>query len=163
VELMTLVLLGCRVTGPTTLSAAAARRAERAAQAFRAGLSQHILVCGGKAWASVREADAMCAFLAAHGVPELALERELWSRSTRENALFAAKLLLPRGVFRVGVVTCDWHMPRALYCFRGAGFDAQAVPAVSPQSTTGETLRREARERVSLLLDRLFLRGFSKA
>jgi uncharacterized SAM-binding protein YcdF (DUF218 family) len=162
VELMTLVLLGCRVTGPMTLSAAAARRAERTAQAFQAGLAPRVLVCGGKAWASVREADAMCAFLAARGVPEQALERELWSRSTRQNAHFAAKLLLPRGLFRVGVVTCDWHMPRALCCFRGAGFDALPVPAAVPQLTTGETLLRQARERVSLMVDQLLTRGFSR-
>ena len=162
VELMSLVLLGCRVTGPATLSPAAARRARRAAHGFRAGLSEHILACGGKAWAGVREADALCAFLAGEGIPEQALEREVWSRSTRQNAHFAAKLLLPRGVFRVGVVTCDWHMPRALSCFRGAGFDAQPVPAISPQLSLAETLLRRTRERVSFNVDKLVTRGFSR-
>ncbi|HEY5374037.1 MAG TPA: YdcF family protein [Polyangiaceae bacterium] len=162
VELMSLVLLGCRVTGPATLSPAAARRARRAAHGFRAGLSEHILACGGKAWAGVREADALYAFLAAEGIPERALEREGWSRSTRQNAHFAAKLLLPRGVFRVGVVTCDWHMPRALSCFRGAGFDAQPVPAISPPVSVAETLLRQTRERVSFNVDKLLTRGFSR-
>jgi uncharacterized SAM-binding protein YcdF (DUF218 family) len=162
VELMSLVLLGCRVTGPATLSPAAARRASRAAQGFRAGLSGHILACGGKAWAGVRETDALCAFLVAAGIPELALEREVWSRSTRQNAHFAAKLLLPRGLFRVGVVTCDWHMPRALCCFRGAGFDAQPVPAVSPQLSVGRTLIRQAREYATFAVDNFVTRGFSR-
>jgi uncharacterized SAM-binding protein YcdF (DUF218 family) len=162
VELMSLVLLGCRVTGPASLSPPAARRAMRAAQAFQAGLSEHILACGGKAWAGVREADALCAFLAALGIPERALEREVWSRSTRQNAHFAAQLLLPRGVFRVGVVTCDWHMPRALRCFRGAGFDAEPVPAVSPQVSVGQTLMRQTRERVNLVVDNFVTRGFSR-
>jgi uncharacterized SAM-binding protein YcdF (DUF218 family) len=162
VELMSLVLLGCRVTGPATLSPAAARRAERAALALRAGLSAQILVCGGKAWATVREADALYAYLVARGVPEQALEREIWSRCTRQNAHFAAKLLLPRGMFRVGVVTCDWHMPRALQCFRGAGFEALPVPAASPPLTVAGTLLRDARERMSMAFDQLRTRGFSR-
>jgi uncharacterized SAM-binding protein YcdF (DUF218 family) len=155
VELMSLVLLGCRVAGPAALSPPAARRARRAARAFEAGISGHILACGGKSWHGVREADALCAFLLEAGIPEHALERELWSRSTRQNAHYAAKLLLPRGMFRVGVVTCDFHMPRALRCFRGAGFDAEPVPAVSPATSFGTTLLRDARERVSLSVDRL--------
>jgi len=162
VELMSLVLLGCRVTGPATLSPAAARRATRAADGYRAGLSEHILACGGKAWTGVREADALCAFLVGLGIPERVLEREVWSRSTRQNAHFAAKLLLPRGVFRIGVVTCDWHMPRALRCFRGAGFDAEPVPAVSPQVSVARTLLRETRERVNLAVDNVVTRGFSR-
>ena len=162
VELMSLVLLGCRVTGPAALSPPAARRALRAVQAFQAGLSGHILACGGKAWQGVREADALYAFLVERGVPEPALERELWSRSTRQNAHYAAHLLLPRGVRRVGLVTCDWHMPRALLCFRGAGFDAEPVEALTPAMQMKSELWRAARERVCLKLDQMLTRGFSR-
>jgi uncharacterized SAM-binding protein YcdF (DUF218 family) len=159
---MSLVLLGCRVAGPATLSPPALRRAERAAHAYRKGLSPHILACGGKAWDGVREADALCAVLVSMGVPERALERELWSRSTRQNAHYAAQLLLPRGVSRIGLVTCDWHMPRALRSFRGAGFDAEPVPALSPPITVGEQLLRSARESASLVFDGLATHGFSR-
>ena len=159
---MLLVLLGCRVIGPAALSLPAARRAQRALQAFDAGFSGHILACGGKAWGGVREADALCAYLAERGVPEHALERELSSRSTRQNARYAAQLLLPRGLKRVAVVTCDWHMPRALRCFRGAGFDAQPLPAPSPALSMREELLRAARERVSFVLDECVTLGFSR-
>ncbi len=162
VEPMSLVVLGCRVTGQSTLSAPATRRAWRAVQAFRTGAVTRILACGGKKWRGVREADALCAFLIENGLPASALERELWSRSTRQNAHYAAKLWLPRGLFRVGVVTCDWHMPRALHCFRGAGFDAVPLPALSPQVSMAETLLRNARERASLALDTVVTRGFSR-
>jgi uncharacterized SAM-binding protein YcdF (DUF218 family) len=162
VEPLLLVLLGCRVTGPNTLSAPAARRAWRALQAFRDGTATRIVACGGKKWRGVREADALCAFLAENGVPEAALEREPWSRSTRQNAHYAANLLQPRGVFRVAIVTCDFHMPRALLCFRGAGFDVEPLPARSPQLSLGETVARDTRERVSLAVDTLVTRGFSK-
>jgi uncharacterized SAM-binding protein YcdF (DUF218 family) len=134
----------------------------RAESALQAGLSQHILACGGKAWNGVRETDALCAFLLERGVPEMALERESNSWSTRENARFAARLLLPRGQRRIWLVTCDWHMPRALRCFEGAGFQAEPLPALSPPIPIRAALLRAARERVSLALDALATRGFSR-
>ena len=122
----------------------------------------HILACGGKRWAGVREADALCAYLRERGVPESALERELTSRSTRQNARYAARLLLPRGIRRVGIVTCDFHMDRALHCFRGAGFEAEPLPATTPAMQMRSELWRSARERVCLALDTLVTRGFSR-
>lgn len=162
VEPMSLVLLGCRVIGPAALSPPAKRRALRAAEALRAGMTQHILACGGKAWDGVRESDALCAFLREHGVDESALEREAHSHSTRENAHYAAQLLLPRGISRVWLVTCDWHMPRALRSFAGAGFRAEPLPALSPPIARGAGFVRATREHVCLALDALATRGFSR-
>jgi uncharacterized SAM-binding protein YcdF (DUF218 family) len=159
---MSLVLLGCRVVGPAALSPPAHRRALRAARALESGLTHHILVCGGKAWHGVRETDALCAFLIERGVPKAALERESNSHSTRQNARYAAELLLPRGLRRVWLVTCDWHMPRALRCFEGAGFLAEPLPAPSPAVPMGAALVRSARERACGALDALVTRGFSR-
>ncbi|HET7538391.1 MAG TPA: YdcF family protein [Polyangiaceae bacterium] len=159
---MSLVLLGCRVVGPAALSPPAQRRALCAARALREGLTEHIVACGGKSWSGVRECDALCAFLIGQGVSERALERESQSHSTRENARFAAGLLLPRGLRRIWLVTCDFHMPRALRCFAGAGFEAEPLPAQSPPSARGTAFVRDARERVSLALDILATRGFSR-
>lgn len=163
VEPLLLVLLGCRVTGPALLSPPALRRANRAAQALQSGIAQHILVCGGKAWSGVREADAMAAYLLASGVAESALSRELWSRSTRQNAKFAGHLLLPRGISRIGVVTCDWHMPRALACFRRAGFQPEPIAARSPQIPNYELIWRAGRERVAFAIDEFVMRAFSRS
>jgi uncharacterized SAM-binding protein YcdF (DUF218 family) len=162
VELPSLVLLGCRLARRGALSATAERRAERAVEAFRAGHALHILTCGGKAWWGVREADALCAFLIKAGVPPSALEAEVWSRSTRQNAHFAAKLLLPRGQRRIRLVTCDWHMERALRCFEAAGFDPLAMPATAPPLPGLSGLFRVARERLSFAVDRAVTRGFSR-
>jgi uncharacterized SAM-binding protein YcdF (DUF218 family) len=162
VELPSLVLLGCRLGSRGQLSVTATRRAVRAAEAFRAGLSGHILACGGKAWSGVRETDALCGFLLESGVPESALEREGWSRTTRQNAHFAAKMLLPRGIRRIGLVTCDWHMARALRCFEGAGFEPVAVPAMAPALHGLPALVRVVRERLSFAVDRAVTRGFAR-
>ena len=159
---MTLVLLGCRVLGPSTLSPTSARRAERALQAYRDGEVDHILACGGKSWDTVREADALCSYLVARGVPYRALEKELSSHSTRQNARYAARLLLPRGIRRIALVTCDFHMERALHCFRGAGFEPLPMPSTSPALDLKDQIERKVRERVSGLIDRVLTRGFSK-
>ena len=144
------------------LSPTAKRRATRAAEAFRAGISPHILACGGKAWSGVREADALCEFLTTIGVPAAALEGERRSRTTRENAHYAAEMLLPRGVRRIALVTCDWHMHRALHCFSGAGFDPIPVPAASPPVSVWRGLVRTLRERASFEVDSALTRGFSR-
>jgi uncharacterized SAM-binding protein YcdF (DUF218 family) len=109
----------------------------------------------------VRETDALCAFLARSGIPESALEREIWSRSTRQNAHFAARILLPRGSRRIGLVTCDWHMARALQSFAGAGFDPVALPALAPRLHGVAALVRNVRERVSFAVDYAVTFGFS--
>jgi uncharacterized SAM-binding protein YcdF (DUF218 family) len=50
------------------------------------------------------------------------------SRTTWENAQFSAQVLLPEGVKRVVVVTQAWHMPRAVWSFRQAGFEVVPAP-----------------------------------
>ena len=85
-------------------------------------------------------------------VPEERLELEWLSASTAENALYSARLL-PRGV-AVGVVTCDWHLQRALACFRRAGLSPQGFGASSPRVSPGFRFRRRVRERLSFWLDR---------
>jgi uncharacterized SAM-binding protein YcdF (DUF218 family) len=108
-----LVLLGCPVRG-TPLSGAAARRVERASSAYREGLAPTIVVSGGRSWNGRVEADALADALALRGVPREALLLERESRTTHENAVQTARVLLASGLRSVGVVTCDWHLPRAL-------------------------------------------------
>jgi cyclophilin family peptidyl-prolyl cis-trans isomerase len=96
----------------------------------------------------VVEADAMRTELVRAGVPADAIVRERCSLSTRENARFTAALLSRRGVRRVTVVTCDWHLPRALAAFRRAGLEAEGVPAPSLAVPWRRRVVRWGRERV---------------
>ena len=66
------------------------------------------------------------------GVPLSHIVRERCSLTTRGNALFTTRLLRRMGVRRVRLVTCDWHMPRAVALFQRERLDVDAVPAPSP-------------------------------
>lgn len=152
-----IVILACRVGPGGYLSPAAHRRIRRGADAFADRVATRIVVSGGRRWGGVAEAEAFAASLVDQGVPEQAIDRELWSLSTCENARYTARLLHARGQGRVALVTCDWHMPRALASFALAGLQPLALPALAPP---GRTRRSRLRERVSWHVDRWMTWGW---
>lgn len=162
VVIQTLVVLGCRIQDGQ-LSPAAARRVERAAQAYREHEAQLVIAAGGKRWQGVVEADVFGQGLVERGVPREHVLSERESLTTRGNALEAARLLRERGVVEVGLVTCDWHMPRALRLFRSSGLDPVALPAASPRATRYHRSWRWLRERSSGALDLALLRLWFRA
>lgn len=91
--------------------------------------------------------------LVALGVPPQCIVEELCSLSTGENAHYVAEWARREGQRRFIVVTCDWHLPRALSCFRRAGLDPLGEPAPAPRLPLHRGFVRSARERVSSLLD----------
>ena len=123
-----IVVLGCRVHPCGRLTAAAAGRASAAAAAFRAGVAPRVIASGGRRWGAQIEAVALKGALVDRGVPERAVLTELWSFTTVENAIFTSALLRRLGVGSAVIVTCSWHVPRALMSFRAAGIDASAWP-----------------------------------
>jgi uncharacterized SAM-binding protein YcdF (DUF218 family) len=153
-----IVILACRVGPGGYLSPAAQRRIRRGAEAFAEGIALRIVVSGGRRWHGVAEAEAFAAQLVRLGVPEQAIDRELWSLSTCENARYTARLLNARGRHRVALVTCDWHMPRAVASFELAGLQPFPLPVAAPQ---GRPLRRNTlRECLSWRLDRWMTWGW---
>jgi uncharacterized SAM-binding protein YcdF (DUF218 family) len=147
-----LVVLGCRVTDGQ-LSPAAVRRVERAALAYREHGAQVVIAAGGKLWQGVMEADAFARELGERGVPAGCLLTERESLSTRGNVRGVVALLRGRAASRVGLVTCDWHMPRALRLFRWAGVEPTPLPASSPLPAPHLRALRSLKERGSLTLD----------
>lgn len=103
-------------------SKAAKYRVPLAANAFKAGRSDKIMVCGGTKWAfpegTYSEADYMCQKLIEQGVPKEAILVENNSQNTIENFL-CALLELQRSlwlnkVHKVLLVTTTYHMRRSL-------------------------------------------------
>lgn len=143
------VVLGCRVG-----SAAAAHRVRAGAEALHVLRGELVVASGGRAWGGVVEADAMARALEAEGVRPGAIVREGCSLSTRENAAYSARALARRGAYRAVVVTCAWHLPRALRAFRAAGVTADGWPAHGPAPGIGRRAYHGAREAVARWLDR---------
>jgi uncharacterized SAM-binding protein YcdF (DUF218 family) len=131
------IVLGCRVVfdGARRLAPGALRRrVEKGAELYRAraeraGAETIVVVSGGRHWGEIVEADAMAAELARLGVPIGAVVRERCSLSTRDNARFTAETLRRRGISRASVVTCAWHLPRALTLFVREGIEAEGIAA----------------------------------
>jgi uncharacterized SAM-binding protein YcdF (DUF218 family) len=153
VKVDALVLLGCRVDGLGRLSAPARRRAERTAAAYRDFGARVVIASGGRRWDGMCEADALGQTLVSLGVDAGAIVRERESLTTRENARYSARLLRAEGISEIGVVTCDWHLPRALECFRREGVEAAGIPAASPEVSLFERRVRSLRERLALRLE----------
>jgi len=101
------------------------------------------------------ESEVFARGLVERGVPEARILLERESLTTRGNARGVARLLRERGALRLGLVTCDWHMRRALRLFRMVGLDAVPVPAPSPARPLPVRLARYLRERGSQLLDQV--------
>jgi uncharacterized SAM-binding protein YcdF (DUF218 family) len=72
------------------------------------------------------------------GVPERALLVETRSDNTVENAREAARLLRPRGVREVLLVSDRSHLPRATLLFRLAGLRITGWAGVRPRSILWE-------------------------
>jgi uncharacterized SAM-binding protein YcdF (DUF218 family) len=148
-----IVVLGCRVLPSGRPTTVAARRAAKAAEAYLEGIAPHVIASGGRRWGALIEADVLRCELLRAGVPESAVTRELWSLTTHENALFSAELLRRLGARRVAVVTCEWHVSRAIANFRAAGVDAWPLPSAGIRRGIVGRAYRLGHERICTWLD----------
>ncbi len=74
------------------------------------------------------EANFVPPLLDSFGVPRARVVLETRSRNTAENAFFSKALAQPKPGERWLLVTSAFHMPRAIGCFRQAGFPVEAYP-----------------------------------
>jgi uncharacterized SAM-binding protein YcdF (DUF218 family) len=102
-------------------------RCRHAAWLYREGWRMPVVASGGRQGDRVL-AEIMRDALVAEGVPREAIWLEGESDSTQENAAFTAKLLLPRGIRRIVLVTEAYHMRRAERDFRKEGFEVEPAP-----------------------------------
>ena len=87
-----------------------------------------VVYTGGPSGAPRDEAEASKQILVALGVEESRIEIERESLNTFENAQFSKRVAEPKPGERWLLVTSALHMPRAIGCFRAAGFGVEAYP-----------------------------------
>jgi uncharacterized SAM-binding protein YcdF (DUF218 family) len=148
-----IIVLGCKVPDAGTRGTMH-RRVAAAARLWVEHRPRIVIASGGRPWNGRPEADTLRALLVEQGVPAEAVVRELWSLNTVENAFYSAELLRAAGLSRPAVVTCDWHMKRALVCFAACGVQAMPYPAASERKERFFRQRRRAGELVRTLVDR---------
>ncbi|MBK8252902.1 MAG: YdcF family protein [Polyangiaceae bacterium] len=122
-----IIILGAPIRDAEQLPPLAEERVRVGVDLFRRGLADVICITGGhcprSARGSVAEAEGMARWVRRAGVPDSALRVDRKAASTLENAQRAAELLFPEGRRRVWLVTQPFHLKRAIYLFRRAGFD----------------------------------------
>jgi uncharacterized SAM-binding protein YcdF (DUF218 family) len=101
------------------------------ARLARAYPSARIVYSGGDASLSgdlPPESDFVYPLLDNFGIPRARVTLETRSRNTFENATYVKELINPKPGERWLLVTSAQHMPRAIGCFRKAGFAVEAYP-----------------------------------
>jgi uncharacterized SAM-binding protein YcdF (DUF218 family)/cyclophilin family peptidyl-prolyl cis-trans isomerase len=148
-----IVVLGGRVRLDEggNLTGALGRRVAEGARAAARREKDLVVATGGRRWGAHVEALAMAEGLARLGVARERIVTETRSRTTRGNALHTARELRARGIRRALVVTCDWHLPRALLFFRRVGLEVQGLAVPSPPAGALVRRWRRWRERVARL------------
>jgi uncharacterized SAM-binding protein YcdF (DUF218 family) len=115
-------------------------RQPRALELYQQGLAPVILVSG------VGDAKGMVLWLKNNGVPETAVQSELNSHSTQENAKFTLPMLRALKAQRVIIVTSWFHSRRALAVYRKASPEIEfiSLPTIADRpSVRGRMLRGE--------------------
>lgn len=91
------------------------------------------IVVSGNSFGGVPESTLMTQLMVDLGIAPHRIRREPAARTTWQNAQFAAALQPPIER-RVWLLTSALHLPRALYAFQQAGFDACGFPTDSIHS-----------------------------
>lgn len=112
------------------LNEAAERLTEGAALGLRFKQAKVLFTGGNGHLLKETPAEAVTSgrLLAALGIDKQRLVLEDKARNTWENAVFSKTLAAPGAGERWLLVTSSWHMPRAVGCFRAAGFPVEAWP-----------------------------------
>src|ERR1700736_3442878 len=116
-----LIVLGSEAQPDGIIGESSYWRTVYAVRAWRQGGFREMVVSGAMA------AEPMRDFMVCSGVPVGAIRLETHAASTRENALFAAKMLADTPGRKV-LLTSDYHMFRAYRAFRKAGLNVEPRP-----------------------------------
>jgi vancomycin permeability regulator SanA len=138
------VVLGCQVHGDGHASVALVDRVRTAAELYRAGLAQRLLMSGAQGVGEpVNETVTMRQLAIGFGVPAEAIAVDPNGANTDATVRDTVPMVRAAGYGRVAVVSDFFHLPRIKLAYQRLGYDVITVPSRAhriPQ-TTGLVLR----------------------
>lgn len=136
-------------------------RLDTAYELFQQGYAPLIVVTGGRLYGDrFTEAESGRTYLTALGVPADAILMENVSHNTAASFAGVEKLLKPRGVQSLLIVSDGFHLYRSKMLARAAGFDAYGFAAENSPITLGSPteLRYLVRETFGVLAWKLHIK-----
>jgi uncharacterized SAM-binding protein YcdF (DUF218 family) len=139
-------------------------RLDHALDLWRSGVAPMMVFTGGRGVPGERfsEGGAGRQWAIDHGVPANRILIEESSRSTYENLRGVRKLLAPRGMHRIVLVSDPYHMFRAVEQARDVGLVAQPSPTRSSPMSGNPARTALAVLREDLAVGGYFLAGIGK-
>lgn len=136
-------------------------RLDHAADLYRRGLAERVVVTGGKQTGDrMTEASVSADYLARNGVPQPAILREVKGRSSWQQLAAAAAFLRQRGITRVLLVSDGFHAARIAAIADELGLEAFTSPAPGSPIRGAEKLPYLGRETVAVAAGRIL--GFRR-
>lgn len=133
-----MIVLGAQVRGKKVTDALR-RRLDRAMEYYLLHPETKMIVSGGKGTGEeISEAEAMAAYLEGKGVPETQIFLEDASVSTYENLVNSKRMIGETAKQKIGIVTNNFHIYRALKLAKNLGYEeayglaASTKPIVLP-------------------------------
>ena len=137
-------------------SAVLTARLDHAADLYKRGLAPLVVVTGGKQPGDrFTEAEASANYLAAHGVPGGAIERETTSTNSYDELAAAARFLHERGVDDVVLVSDPFHAYRINAIAHDVGLNAHVSPTPTSPVHGVDNVEALLRETVAVAAGRL--------
>lgn len=142
------IVLGAQVYPSGAPSPWLAHRLDAAAELYRAGRVEAILVSGDNGDAHYNEPEAMRRHLVERdGIPAEAIALDYAGFDTHATCVRAKRVF---GVERALMVSQDYHVPRAVALCRAAGIDAEGVGDTRAHADRGTYAKSLVREGLAL-------------
>lgn len=123
-----IIVLGGGLEKDGTLSPASLTRTVHGIRLFRQGFAPIVVFSGGVIDGQISEAAAMAAVAKELAIPSEAILNETESVNTATAAEALARVLHPRGIRRILLVSDAFHIPRAQAAFQRVEFEVLPAP-----------------------------------
>ena len=127
------VVFGAQSLANGQLSPALAGRVDKAIELYRRGDTDVLIMSGGMGNGGIYEADAMCRYAVARGVPAEAIIVDRLGDNTQASVSNSLDLAQQHGFQSLGAVSTFYHMPRIKMFYLSSGSDAVMMPTTHGQ------------------------------